>query len=170
MKTHRLLAGLLVVFAAQSASAQIPRRQFLFKDARSELAIARAKGEKDALLIIASMPGQNAVVAKTITSMGGTIQHRSDDVDYLRARVPLEKVEALAVDKAVHSFSISPRGNTEAGGGGGGENTVSATDTTKKRDWPPPLLSTYPITNRYDPLGDLRARDFRTQNPTWDGR
>ncbi|MGH7471251.1 MAG: S8 family serine peptidase, partial [Longimicrobiales bacterium] len=106
-----------------------------------------------------------------ITAMGGMIQYRSDDVDYLRARVPLDKVEPLAADKSVHSFSISPRPNQAGGGGGGGgENTISATDTTKKRLWPPPLLSWYPITNRYDPLGDLRALDFRTQNPNWDGR
>jgi hypothetical protein len=171
MRPNRLLPVLLLLLTAQTASAQIARRQFLFKDARAELAAARARGDKDALLIIASMPGANATVAKTITALGGTIQYRSDDVDYLRARVPVEKVETLAVDKSVHSFSISPRPNTAGGGGGGGgETTISATDTTKKRLWPPPLLSWYPVTNRYDPLGDLRALDFRKQNPTFDGR
>jgi hypothetical protein len=171
MRPHRLLAGLLLLFVTQSAWAQIPRRPFLFKDARSELAAARARGDKDALLVIAAMPGANATLARTITAMGGTIQYRSDDVDYLRARVALENVEALAAHKSVHSFSISPRPNPGGGGGGGGgENTISATDTTKKRLWPPPLMSWYPITHRYDPLGDLRALDFRTQNPTWDGR
>src|SRR4030095_9480500 len=102
----------------------------------------------------------------------GTIQFRSDDVDYIRARVPVEKIETLAADKSVHSFSVSPRANPDAGGGGGGggENTIAAVDTTKKRDWPPPLTSWYPVTNRYDPLGDLRALDFRAKNPTLDWR
>jgi len=171
MRSSRILASLLLLCGAQAASAQIPRRDWLFKDARSELAAARVRGDKDALLVIAAMPGQNAALAKTITAMGGTVQYRSDDVDYIRARVPLEKVESLAADRAVHSFSISPRPNQAGGGGGGGgETTISATDTTRKRVWPPPLLSWYPVTNRYDPLGDLRALDFRTRNPTWDGR
>ena len=170
MRATRLLAGLLLLFAAQSASAQAPRREFLFKDVRSELAAARARGAKDALLVIASMPGANPTVAKNITAMGGTIQFRSDDVDYIRARLPVEKIEALASDRAVHSISISTRPNQQGGGAGGNQNTISATDTTKKRVWPAPLLSWYPVTNRYDPLGDLRALDWRNANPTWDGR
>jgi hypothetical protein len=171
MRPAHQLVGFLLLVTAQSTQAQIARRDFLFKDGRSSLAMARARGEKDALLVIASMPGANATVARAITALGGTVQYRSDDVDYLRARVPLEKVEELAANRSVHSVSISPRPNREGGGGGGGgENTISATDTTKKRLWPPPLLSWYPVLNRYDPLADLRALDFRTQNPNWDGR
>ena len=172
MRSIRLLTSLLVLFsAAQAASAQTPRRDFLFKDARSELAAARARGDSTVLLVIASMPGANAAAAKAITTMGGTVQYRDDDVDYLRARLPVDRVEAFAADRSVHSISISVTPRPQAGGGGGGgDNTIAATDTTKKRVWPPPLLSWYPITNRYDPLGDLRALEWRRQNPTFDGR
>ncbi|HSL68583.1 MAG TPA: hypothetical protein VK864_00005, partial [Longimicrobiales bacterium] len=168
MRTLRVCTSLLLLVAA-AASAQTPRRPFLFKDVRSELALARAKGDRDVLLVIASMPRANASVARAITSAGGTVQFRDDDVDYLRARVPLEKVEALASDRNVHSISISTRPSPE-GGGGNTDTRISATDTTKKREWPRPLLSWYPITNRYDPLGDLRALEWRRQNPTFDGR
>ena len=37
--------------------AEVPRRPFLFKDARGEIVQARARGEKEVLLVIASMPG-----------------------------------------------------------------------------------------------------------------
>jgi subtilisin family serine protease len=80
----------------------------------------------------------------------------------------VDHVGDLAQDPAVHSVSISTRPQQQ--GGGGGETNVTATDTTKKRDWPPSLLTWQPITNRYDPLGDLRALEFRRQNPTYDGR
>ncbi|GIS80196.1 MAG: hypothetical protein CM1200mP14_17620 [Gammaproteobacteria bacterium] len=46
-----------------SDHAQVPG-SFLFKDARGELAQARAKGETDVLLVIASMPDQNEQVAR----------------------------------------------------------------------------------------------------------
>ncbi len=172
MRPTRMLTGLLVLFAtAQAAHAQAPRRSFLFKDARSELAAARARGASTVLLVIASMPKANAAAAKAIEAMGGTIQYRHDEVDYLRARLPVDRVEAFAADRSVHSISISVTPRPQGGGGGGGaDNTIAATDTTKKRAWPPPLLSWYPITNRYDPLGDLRALEFRRQNPTFDGR
>ena len=34
----------------------------------------------------------------------------------------------------------------------------------------PPVLSDRPLTNRYSPIGDLRAIEFREENPTFDGR
>ena len=170
MRLNAIAIGLVISLSAGQIDAQIPRRGFLFKDTRGDIAAARARGEKDVLLVIASMPGANARVAKAITAKGGTIQFREDDVDYLRARLPLDQVDLLAADKDVHSINISSRPQQQGGGGGNTENTIVATDTLKKRDWPPPLLSSYPITNRYDPLTDLRAVDFRKANPTYDGR
>lgn len=162
---------LLIAVAAASASAQLPRRPFLFKDARAHLAAARARGEADVLLLIASMEGKNGAVADRIEEAGGTVQFRSDDVDYLRARVPVDRVESLVVDEDVHSVSISVTPRRQGGGGGeGADRRISPTDTTSEREWPRPLLSWYPITNRYDPLGDLRALEFRRRNPTYDGR
>ncbi|MGH7503355.1 MAG: S8 family serine peptidase [Longimicrobiales bacterium] len=168
MRSIRIL--FLILMIAAGASAQTPGRPFLFKDARSELAAARARGDTDVLLVIASMPGANEAAAKAVAALGGTVQFRSDDVDYLRARLPVDSVEAFAADESVHSVSISVTPRRQGGGGGGAENTISPTDTTRKREWPRPLLSWYPITNRYDPLGDLRALEFRQQNPTYDGR
>jgi hypothetical protein len=171
MRYTRPVLAIALLLAAQSAVAQAPRRPFLFKDARSELIAARVRGDKDVTLVIASMPAANARVVRSIAAAGGSVQFRDDDVDYLRARVPLDKVEALALDPAVHSINISTRPNPAGGGGGGGgaEQTVIAYDSLKKRVWPPPL-SAFPVANRYDPLGDLRALDFRRANPTFDGR
>ena len=86
---------------AQQRTSDPPRRSFLFKDARGEIAAARARGDTNVLLVVASMPGANARVARLVGLLGGSVRHRDDDVDYLRVRVPVDSVERL-VDPAVH--------------------------------------------------------------------
>jgi subtilisin family serine protease len=180
-----------------------PRRAFLFKDSRGEIAQARVRGEPDILLVIASMPGRNGQVAAAVASLGGTVQYRDDEVDYLRARVPLDRVEELMGHPAVHSADVSMgenRARTLALAEGGGVeppllpaekgtaprlppsgsqgreagSLVASTVVVPPRDtipepWPP-VLSDYPLRNRYNPLGDLRALSFLEENPTYDGR
>ena len=70
--------------------AEVPRRPFLFKDARGELAQARARGEKDVLLVIASMPGKNTNVIKLVNQLSGTIQYQDNELDYLRVLMPID--------------------------------------------------------------------------------
>jgi hypothetical protein len=177
MPKKRLLVTLVLALSAPSLSAQVPRRPFLFKDARSELAQARARGDADVLLVIASMPGANARVAGTVAALGGTIQLREDEVDYLRARVPVDSVEQLAENSAVHSLDISkPR--FIGPGDASGESAASLPPTgvvppapvdTNPPTWPP-KLSDYPLANRYSPLVDLGAAEFLEVNSTFDGR
>ena len=166
----------LVLIAAADVSAQAARRPFLFKDSRGELAQARARGEADVLLVIASMPGRNARVAGTIAQAGGTVQFRADDVDYLRARVPLDQVEALVANADVHSVDVSitgrPRSFGLASEASADEPALPAAEEASIANdtiWPP-VLGDYPLQNRYSPLGDIRAVDFRSENPTFDGR
>ena len=90
------LVFLGVCSASNLLAQDSPRRPFLFKDARGELAQARVRGEEDILLVIAAMPGQAGPLASAIARVGGTVQLRDDDVDYLRARVPLDRVEEFA--------------------------------------------------------------------------
>jgi hypothetical protein len=180
MRLLRLLLALLII-VAPSLSAQVARRPFMFKDARGEVAQARARGEMDVLVVIASMPGANARVASTIASWGGTIQFREDDVDYLRARVPVDSTERLAQHPAVHSLDISISGRSRTFGmANEGDDAAPSLpgagalpadqDTTKKKEPWPPVLSEYPIENRYSPIKDLRADEFLAENPTFDGR
>ncbi|MCX5767449.1 MAG: hypothetical protein NTZ43_09540 [Gemmatimonadetes bacterium] len=101
---------------AISASGQSARRPFLFKDSRAEVAAARARGEKELTLVIASARGANAKLAKTILAMGGTINFRDDDVDYLRARVPVDSVEKIARDPNLFSLDVSKKYQPQANG------------------------------------------------------
>jgi hypothetical protein len=127
------------------------------------------------------------------------VRYRDDDVDYLRVHLPVESVDRLVGDPSIHSVDVSISGMSRAFGraseqvpseasafadsrpreatpstlpfapwtaarGGWG----TARDTTKQ-SWPPALPET-PLTNRYDPLTDMGAIEWRRANPTFDGR
>ena len=150
------------------AAAQPPRRPFLFKDARGELAQARARGESEVVLVMAAMPGRNARLAAAVEGMGGRIGFRFDEVDYLRAWVPLERAEELVDHPDIHSVDLSITNRSRSFGLAGGEDP-SALPSFPDTIWPP-VLSDRPLSNRYSPLGDMRAIEWRERNPTWDGR
>ena len=106
-----LTPALLFALSASSSNAQVARRPFLFKDGRGEVAAARARGEHEITVIMAAMPGGNTQLARAITALGGTIRFRDDNVDYIRARVPVDSVERLAADPSMHSLDVTISGN-----------------------------------------------------------
>jgi hypothetical protein len=178
-----LLTALASV-APQPAAGQLapPRRQFLFKDDRGDIATAHARGDTTVTVIIAAMPGATSQLAQTIQRMGGTIRFRDDQVDYIRARVPVDSVERLVHDASVHSLDVTMKG-ADRGFGASGTESFAPADAlplgprsdllATARDtgdvWPP-KQSSYPLTHRYDPLRDMNGVAFRRDHPTWDGR
>lgn len=168
-----------LVLAANGAQAQMLSRPLLFKDGRVEIAAARARGDTAVTLVIAARPGRNAGLAAAITGLGGTIRYRDDEVDYLRALVPVDAVERLAGHQDLHSIDVSkpqirdPRDQSAAGTTQReAARRVDATPPPQDAAEPvwPPVLSDYPLTNRYHPLEDLGGLEFREDNPTFDGR
>jgi subtilase family protein len=183
MRRVQLYLAVSLALCAQVATAQNARRSFLFKDSRGELAAARARGDSTVLLVIAAVPGGNARVAKAIAALGGRVRFRDDDVDYLRARVPVDSVEALVRHPAVFAADINVYSNRSFSASESPEPSASvpvATPSMFASSLPslrgdtipawPPTWSDYPLTNRYDPLGDMGALEFRKANPTFDGR
>jgi hypothetical protein len=173
------MLAVLAGIAPQSAPGQIApaRRPFLFKDNRGDIATAHARGDTALTVIIAAMPGATGQLAQTIKGMGGTIRFRDDQIDYIRARVPVDSVERLAHDPSVHSLDITMKGE-DRGFGASGTESVAPADAlplgaSARPDtgevWPP-KQSDYPLTHRYDPLRDINGVAFRKQHPTWDGR
>ena len=176
------LALLVLSLLPPAADAQPERRPYLFKDARGELAQARVRGDAEVVVVIASMPGRNARVAAAIEAMGGRIGFRFDQVDYVRAWVPVQGAEDLADHPDVHSIDVSITNRSRSFGlaGEAPEDDVpmlpaDAASPTDPASLPadtvwPPVLSDRPLSNRYSPIGDLRAIEFREENPTFDGR
>ncbi|MEO7514148.1 MAG: S8 family serine peptidase [Gemmatimonadaceae bacterium] len=126
-----LVAPLLMLLTPSGAQAQSPssdpaRRPFLFKDARGEVAAARARGDTTVTLVVASMPGQNARAAALVKQLGGTIGYRDDDVDYLRVRLPVDGVDKLVGHALIHSADVSISRLSRALGLAGGEPAAGA--------------------------------------------
>ncbi len=167
-----LLSTLALLVASATASAQLapPRRAFLFKDDRGDIATAHARGDSSVTVLIAAVPGMTGRLAQMIQAMGGTIRFRDDNVDYLRARVPTDSVQHLAQYPAVHSLDV----NMEGAARGFASEPASTSPLPFSVDTPavvwPPIQSDYPLTHRYEPLGDMNALQFRKDHPTWDGR
>src|SRR3954465_8080991 len=106
------LLATLAASPPQPAAGQLapPRPPFLFKDDRGDVATAHARGDTAVTVIIAAMPGATGQLAKIIEGMGGSIRFRDDQVDYIRARIPVDSVEHLAHDPSVHSLNITMKG------------------------------------------------------------
>ena len=158
-----LLLVLAVTFSAVGpVSAQSGNGGGLSKYDRQLLAEAIANGQSTVVLLIASTPGSNSRVASGIQRLGGFVRYREDDINYISAVVPTDKVEAVASLSGVLSLDINeiipledPRPDPE-----GVAPIISQ---------PAPGAST-PNDNPYMPIRDIGGSQFLAANPTWDGR
>src|SRR6185503_15150542 len=89
-------ALLIAMVLPAAASAQGPAGAGLSKEDRARLIDLKEKGTNSAIVLIASKTGANRTVADGIRKLGGTIQYRDDNLDYLRAKVATSKVDAVA--------------------------------------------------------------------------
>src|SRR5687768_15496401 len=102
-----LLLILAVLFTAIGpVSAQAGNGGGLSKHDREKLAEAIVNGQPTVTLLIASVPGANNKVASGIQRLGGTVRYREDDISYISAIVPTDKVEAVATLSGVQSLDL----------------------------------------------------------------
>jgi hypothetical protein len=158
-----LVLVLAVAFsAAGPVAAQAGNGGGLSKYDRELLVEAIANGESTVTLLIASTPGSNGRVASGIQRLGGIVRYREDDINYVSAVVPTDKVEAVASLSGVQSLDINeiipledPRPDPE-----GAAATIPQ---------PAPGAGT-PNDNPYMPIRDVGGSEFLAAHPTWDGR
>ena len=156
------LASFLLVFSAAAApdrgQGSGPGKPS--KRERELIAVAKAKGNSTIVVMIAARAGAANAVASGIESLGGRVGYKDSQLDYIRARIPIDKVDAasrldgvlaLDVDELVPLPDPRPEG------------TQAVTPQT------PPSAAT-PNNNPYMPIGDTGASQFMAANPSWDGR
>jgi hypothetical protein len=132
----------------------------LGKHDRELLAEAKANGKGSVTLLFAAESGQARKVANSLASLGANVRVVDNDVDYIRAIVPIGQVDAAAAIAGVTSADIDeiiPLDDPRPDG------AVVPTPQT------PPGPST-PNNNPYMPIGDTGAAQFVAAHPTWDGR
>ncbi|EPD60471.1 S8 family serine peptidase [Streptomyces sp. HGB0020] len=134
------------------------------------LAEAKAGGDKNVTMMIATAPGQTEQVADKLDAVkGGSVGRTYDKLGYVRATVPTSKAEsaiaAAAKLSSVHGIDLReeiPLDDPSVSGG-------SAKSASGSVSYPAPGKKT-PAENPYNPSFETGAVDFVKKNPKADGR
>ncbi len=131
----------------------------LSKSDRQLLEQARQKGQTTVQLIISTEKGETQAAADQVRSAGGEVRYQKNNINYLRAKVSLDKVDAVSKLDKIAALMIS--------------KNLSAKDPKPEvSPNPGPLApgASTPNANPYMPTQDTGAAQFLAAHPTWDGR
>jgi len=170
-KTFRVFSLVLVLAVAFSAFSPAAAQANngsggLSKHDRELLAEAIANGQSTVTLLIASLPGSNSKVANGIQRLGGTVRFREDEINYVSAIVPTNKVEAVAALNGVQALDLNeviPLEDPRPDSGEGVDGVLGVIPQAV------PGAGTLRV-NPFMPTQDIGAAQFVDANPTWDGR
>jgi hypothetical protein len=135
----------------------------LFKNHYELIAQARLRGEKSVVVLVAARRGENSQVAREVTRLGGEVHFRADEVDYLRARMPVEKIPDLAKSENVQSLDIDVDPDKF-------DPTLDFPSDDKPTPSSVPPDPDTPLSHPYLPEADMDIDAFRASHPTFDGR
>src|SRR5829696_4271885 len=145
---------------APTAGKTPAKQSQLGKHDRELLATARVNGSPTVTLLIAAVPGQNSTVTSALTSLGAVISKADSDVSYIRAIVPIDKVQTAANLSGIVAADL--------------DEVIPLDDPTPNGSQPPtpqtPPRARRPRDNAYMPIRDTGAAAFTAAHPTWDGR
>ncbi|MFJ9242465.1 S8 family serine peptidase [Streptomyces sp. NPDC101776] len=172
-----------MAFSADSPSATAPAdgtvksaAAKLGSDDADLLAAAKADGDKNVTMMIATAPGSTEQVAQQLDAVkGGSVGRTYDKLGYVRATVPTGKADsaiaAAAKLSSVHAIDLrqeialddpTPSADTAT-------TAKSANKATASTTYSAPNKNT-PAVNPYNPSFETGAVDFVKKNPKADGR
>lgn len=132
----------------------------LRKGDRERLIAAKLQGKSEIMLVLAAKPGANAEVAREVTNLGAVVRFREDTVDYLRIKVPVDRVGDVARLNTVEVVAVD---------GVQLYKTSHDMPAGQSKKTPPPDANTL-AENPYLPTADIGAPQFIHEHPTFDGR
>ncbi|MGW0843598.1 S8 family serine peptidase [Streptomyces sp. NPDC002787] len=138
------------------------------------LAEAKADGDKNVTMMIATAPGKTEQVAEQLDAVkGGSVGRTYDKLGYVRATVPTKSADSAisAATKLSSVHGIDLRQEIVL------DDPSPAADTAKGAKSQPTVAKTYPAPdkntpaeNPYNPSFETGAVDFVKKNPKADGR
>lgn len=145
----------------------------LGSDDADRLAEAKADGDKNVTMMIATAPGRTEQVASELDAVkGGSVGRTYDKLGYVRATVPtakadsaiaaaakLSSVQAIDLRQEIRLDDPTPSADTAQGAKGTGSSAT----------WSGPGRDT-PARNPYNPSFETGAVDFVKEHPKADGR
>lgn len=159
-----VLAGMVHGFVPRGVAnsdrkAAAPSVNKLRKGDRERLIAAKLQGKKEVMLLLAAKPEMNATTAQELASLGAVVRFREDAVDYLRARVPIDRVATVAQLSSVETVALD-----------GLQFYYTSQDIPVSQLKTPPPDKNTPSENPYLPTADIGAPQFIRDHPTFDGR
>ncbi|MGW1778788.1 S8 family serine peptidase [Streptomyces sp. NPDC002143] len=136
------------------------------------LAEAKAAGDKNVTLMVATAPGQTEQVAKELDAVkGGSVGESYDKVGYVRATLPTGKADSAiaAAAKLTSVHAIDLRQDIVLDDPTPDADTAKDAKSTATKTYPAPNAKT-PAENPYNPSFETGAVDFVKKNPKADGR
>ncbi|MGW2044449.1 S8 family serine peptidase [Streptomyces sp. NPDC001858] len=136
------------------------------------LAEAKAAGDKNVTLMVATAPGQTEQVAGELDAVkGGSVGESYDKVGYVRATLPTGKADAAiaAAAKLSSVHAIDLRQTIVLDDPTPDADSAQGAASTTPKTYPAPNAKT-PAENPYNPSFETGAVDFVKKNPKADGR
>ncbi|GAB2743685.1 S8 family serine peptidase [Streptomyces bullii] len=136
------------------------------------LAEAKAEGEKNVTMMIATAPGKTEQVAEQLDAVkGGSVGRTYDQLGYVRATVPTAKADAAiaAATKLSSVHGIDLREEIPLDDPAPSADTAKGAGATGSTGYPAPGKNT-PAENPYNPSFETGAVDFVEDHPRADGR
>ncbi|MFI1353006.1 S8 family serine peptidase [Streptomyces sp. NPDC020898] len=133
---------------------------------------AKADGDKNVTMMIATAPGQTEQVAAQLDAVkGGSVGLSYDKLGYVRATVPTGKADSAiaAASKLSSVHGIDLRQDIPLDDPAPNAGTASAPQASAAAAYPAPDKNT-PAENPYNPSFETGAVDFVKKNPKADGR
>ncbi|HKS10993.1 MAG TPA: S8 family serine peptidase [Pyrinomonadaceae bacterium] len=127
---------------------------------RERLIAAKLQRKNEIMLVLAAKTGTNAAVAREVTMLGAAVRFREDTVDYLRVRVPIERVDEVARLNNIQVMAIDGVQMYDTSH----DMPVSQLQKTSSPD------ANTPAENPFLPTADIGAPQFIRDHPTFDGR
>ncbi|HEX6357166.1 S8 family serine peptidase [Actinophytocola sp.] len=157
--------GISLTAITPTASAADPAptkdaEDLLGKQDRDLLIQAEQAGKSTVTVLVLAKDGQASQSVDQLTKAGATVQFRADEVGYVRAEVPIDKVEKVAKLSALADLDLDRVFDL------GEPAPQGISDPTPQ---PAPGANT-PSVNPYMPTGETGAAQFVEQNPKFDGR
>lgn len=145
------------------ATTQVMKAAKLSSHDRDLLKDAVEQGRSTVMLMIAAAPGYTSSIAGDIeTKMNGKIRFRDDDLNYIRAIVPVANVESTINLNGIEMAKVDELVALD-------DPAPESLEVPQATPPQPPGPSTPPI-NPYMPARDIGAPQFIQSNPTFDGR
>ncbi|GAB3508878.1 S8 family serine peptidase [Amycolatopsis cihanbeyliensis] len=124
------------------------------------LAKAEQRGERTVKVLVATDRRAGTRGVDELSRAGAKVEYRADELGYVRAEVPVDKVKKMAGLPGVQALDVDEEVPLPE------PRPAGAEDPTPQ---PPPDADT-PRVNPYMPTGDTGAAQFAEKHPKWDGR